>query len=94
MKSLFRFGSVLLCFCELFCLNDMTKKLLRLVYAASENEISAELFQSALLFFTSFFRTSFITLFFFFFFLGLVFFFFFDLVGEFIMVRGKTFPFL
>jgi hypothetical protein len=26
--------------------------------------------------------------------LGLVFFFFFDLVGEFIMVRGKTFPFL
>jgi hypothetical protein len=49
----FRF--VLLCFSELFCLNDMTKKLLRLVHAASENKMSAELFQSARLFFTSFF---------------------------------------
>jgi hypothetical protein len=34
----------------------MTKKLLRLVYAASENKMSAELFQSARLFFTSFFK--------------------------------------
>jgi hypothetical protein len=49
------FLSLIRC-CELFCLNDMTKKLLRLVYAASENKFFAELFQFARLLFTSLFK--------------------------------------
>lgn len=78
------FGFVLLCFCELFA--QETDALL--VYAVSENKISAELFQSAWLFFTSFlkkiyfllpsigvFRKSFVSFFFFSSFLGPCFFF-------------------